>query len=179
MEKGVLIYYRIKNIIHNLKTAQEKGILLDVGHGSASYSQKAAEKAYKLEIHPYSTGTDIHNQNIEGPVWDLPLTMSKIMALGYTLPEIIEKVTKNAAEFLGLKDWYTLKENNQAYFTAFKIKEGEFPVEDSAATGEVTAAAENERYKFKIKKIICPEWSFYEENVIKAESNYIKGRRNE
>ncbi|MFW5976447.1 MAG: amidohydrolase/deacetylase family metallohydrolase, partial [Bacillota bacterium] len=124
-----------KTNIKYLNMAREKGILLDIGHGSASYSQKVAEKAFSIGIHPYSISTDIHKTNINGPVWGLAETMSKIMELGYNYEEIIKKVTGNPADFLKLEKWTCLEKGQPAYFTAFTIKDGKFPVEDSAARG--------------------------------------------
>ena len=42
--------------------------------------------------------TDLHTGNINGPVYDLPTVLSKMMHLGLSLEEVVEKTTISAAK---------------------------------------------------------------------------------
>ncbi len=76
---------------------------LDVGHGTASFSFEVARRAIALGILPHTISSDIYCRNrIDGPVRSLALVMSKFLAIGMTLPQVIDCVTVSAAEGLRL-----------------------------------------------------------------------------
>lgn len=84
--------------------ALERGVLFDVGHGTSSFSFKTMMRAKELNVLPYSISTDIYQKNFNGPVYSLTMTMSKILALGFTLEQVIEATTWSPAKLLGLQD---------------------------------------------------------------------------
>ncbi|WP_078893619.1 amidohydrolase/deacetylase family metallohydrolase [Streptomyces sp. CT34] len=86
-----------------VRAALERGVRLDVGHGSASFAFGTAERALAAGIRPYTISTDLHRHNAAGPVHDLTMTMGKLLALGMPLPEVIRCVTLHPAEVLGLR----------------------------------------------------------------------------
>jgi dihydroorotase len=52
-----------------------------------------------MGILPHTISSDIYCRNrIDGPVRSLALVMSKFLAIGMTLPQVIDCVTVNAAE---------------------------------------------------------------------------------
>lgn len=83
--------------------ALARGVRFDVGHGTASFSFQTMFKARRLNIAPHSISTDIYEQNFSGPVHSLTMTMSKFLALGFPLEQIIEAVTWAPARILGLE----------------------------------------------------------------------------
>ena len=78
--------------------ARARGVLFDVGHGEASFSFKTAKIAFPQGFIPDTVSTDLHCRNIDGPVYSLPLTMDKMMALGISLEDVIEMVTARPAQ---------------------------------------------------------------------------------
>ena len=60
----------------------EAGILMDVGHGAASYDFDVAAMSIAAGLLPYSISTDLHMRNVDGPVYDLGTTVSKLHAAG-------------------------------------------------------------------------------------------------
>src|SRR5699024_8246535 len=83
----------------SIRVAIVRGVYLDVGHGTASFSFDIAKRALKEQIPSHSVSTDIYNHNrINGPVYDLATTMNKFLAMGYPLAEIIACVTENPAK---------------------------------------------------------------------------------
>ncbi|MEU7747372.1 hypothetical protein [Nonomuraea sp. NPDC049158] len=76
-----------------LARALDRGVLLDVGHGAASFSFEVAERAIAAGYPPHSISTDIHVRNIGGPVHDLATTITKLMACGLPLENAITAVT--------------------------------------------------------------------------------------
>ncbi|MEV1245910.1 hypothetical protein [Nonomuraea sp. NPDC049750] len=76
-----------------LARALDRGVLLDVGHGAASFSFDVAERAIAAGFPPHSISTDIHVRNIGGPVHDLATTITKLLACGLPLENAITAVT--------------------------------------------------------------------------------------
>lgn len=91
-------------LIPQARAALQRGVLFDIGHGSASFSFLTMKLAKDLGVKPYSISTDLHKRNIDGPVNSLLSTLSKFIALGFPLDEVIEASTLAPARILGLSD---------------------------------------------------------------------------
>jgi dihydroorotase len=84
-----------------VREAKENGVLMDVGHGLHNLNFDVARKVLDQELFPDGVSTDGHRGNRAGPVYDLPTTMAKLMALGFSLNQVVEMATVNAAKLLG------------------------------------------------------------------------------
>ncbi len=112
--------------------ATKRGVLLDVGHGKSSFSWKIAEQAIEQGIRPDTISTDLWIGNINGPVHDLPTTMTKFLLLGMSLDEIVRASTTKPAEILGKSNTIgILKTGTCADMAIFRIQNGKFPLVDS------------------------------------------------
>ncbi|WP_199153897.1 amidohydrolase/deacetylase family metallohydrolase [Chromobacterium sp. ASV23] len=106
----------------SILTAIERGVLLDVGHGSASFSFEVARAALAQGIYPRTISSDIYCRNrVSGPVFGLAHVMSKFLALGMPLPRLIDCVTTHAADALGLAGKGRLEAGAAADFTVFDV----------------------------------------------------------
>lgn len=102
--------------------AISRGVRLDVGHGTASLSFAVAKRAIGLGILPHTISSDIYCRNrISGPVYSLANVMSKFLAIGMSLPQVIECVTANAADSLRLKQKGRLQVGLDADLTLFTL----------------------------------------------------------
>ncbi len=116
--------------------ASRRGVVLDVGHGKGSFSWKVAELAFREGIEPDTISSDLWVGNVNGPVYDLPTTMSKFLHLGMKLVEVVRAVTATPASVIGkLGEIGTLKPGSSADVAVFKMKEGKFPLVDSYGVG--------------------------------------------
>lgn len=107
----------------SITRALQRGVRLDVGHGTASFSFEVARRAIALGILPHSISSDIYCRNrIDGPVRALALVMSKFLAIGMTLPQVIDCVTVNAALGLRLKSKGQLTVGYDADLTLFTVQ---------------------------------------------------------
>lgn len=88
-----------------LHRALERGVRLDVGHGAASFSYRVAERAIAAGRPPHSISTDLHVRNVGGPVYDLATTMTKLLACGMALRDVIAAVTDGPRATLGAEPW--------------------------------------------------------------------------
>ena len=105
----------------SIKRALSRGVLLDVGHGTASFSFEVAELAIKQGILPHTISSDIYCRNrINGPVHSLATVMSKFFSVGMTLPQVIDCVTSHAADALRLPAKGRLEIGADADLTLFE-----------------------------------------------------------
>jgi dihydroorotase len=81
--------------------ARDRGVLFDIGHGSASFSFETLERALDLGFGPDLASTDLHTENLTGPVHSLATTLSKLLAVGLPLGVVLGYATANAAAVLG------------------------------------------------------------------------------
>ncbi|TVY00302.1 amidohydrolase/deacetylase family metallohydrolase [Paenibacillus cremeus] len=106
-----------------LQKALDRGVKLDVGHGAASFSFDIGQKAIAAGVHPYTISTDAHIRNVNGPVYDLPTTMTKLMDCGMPLTDVIAAVTASPAEVLRLENWCSLGDTVERA-TLFRLNDG-------------------------------------------------------
>jgi dihydroorotase len=78
--------------------ARARGVLFDVGHGMGSFSWDTARKMVAAGFWPDTISSDVHAMCIEGPAWDLLRTMTKFMALGMSLTDVIRAATVAPAD---------------------------------------------------------------------------------
>jgi dihydroorotase len=81
--------------------AKKRGVLFDVGHGGGSFDFNVAEAAIKGDCGPDAISSDLHavSGNTPGMPF-LPWVMSKFMALGFTLEEVIAQATAKPARII-------------------------------------------------------------------------------
>jgi len=123
--------------------AKTRGVWFDVGHGSESFSFACFKKAVDAGLEPDSISTDLHGGNINGPVFDMGTTLAKFLALGYSLEQVIDLVTRRPAQKLGLRVG-TLDEGSPADITVFQVLDQEAVLMDS------------ERAKLTVSRVIKP-----------------------
>ena len=130
-----------------VKDAKERGVLMDVGHGAASFSFEVMQFALDQGIKADIISTDLHQNNVQGPVFDLPTTLSKLLNLGMSLEEVIKAGSNRPAGFLFPDENESdfLKIGNMADFTVFTLEASDEDVQDSQGVS------------LKLKKIIRPK----------------------
>ncbi|MHA7848723.1 amidohydrolase/deacetylase family metallohydrolase [Serratia sp. D1N4] len=107
----------------SIQRALKRGVLLDVGHGTASFSFAVARQAIALGILPHTISSDIYCRNrISGPVYSLAAVMSKFFTVGLSLPQVIDCVTANAAAALRLTTKGRLQPGLDADLTIFELR---------------------------------------------------------
>lgn len=119
-------------LLPEVEAALARGVLFDVGHGAAGCSVQVARDALAAGLKPHIISTDIHVQNAWGPVYDLPTTLTKFLALGMTLEEVILCATRNPAAALGKADELgRIAVDGHADLGLFRLEEGSFEFMDS------------------------------------------------
>ncbi len=107
--------------------AAKRGVYLDVGHGGRGFGFRTMEHALDQGLKPSTISTDLHQQNVDGPTYDMPTTMSKLLALGVSLDEVVEMSTAIPAKALRQEgELGTLKPGAVADVVVSELATGEF-----------------------------------------------------
>jgi dihydroorotase len=115
-----------------VREAKESGVLMDVGHGLHNLNFDVARKVLDQGLHPDGVSTDGHRGNRAGPVYDLPTTMAKLMALGFSLNQVVEMATINAARLLGRShEIGCIRVGQPAEISVLRLEEREWKAVDS------------------------------------------------
>ena len=114
--------------------AQERGVLLEVGNGKKNFDFQVAEQAIAQGVFPDlitsdSTPATFHKDR---SMWDLPFVMSKFLAMGMSLPQVIRSVTETPAKALGLdQERGAVREGFRADLVLCQIRDQEQDLFDS------------------------------------------------
>jgi dihydroorotase len=109
---------------------RDRGLILDIGHGTGSFSYDTAEAMLQAGVMPDVISSDIHQMAVQGPMFDLPTTLSKFLNLGLTLPEVIERATSRPAAAMRRPDLGTLQPGSVADVAIFSLEEGDYVFRD-------------------------------------------------
>jgi dihydroorotase len=98
---NVLVDGAVQPAVHE---ARARGVLFDSAHGKSNLSYKIAEIAIAEGFLPDIASSDTSGRNWRGPVFDLLTMISKLVALGAPLADVIERATIAPAKLLGIAD---------------------------------------------------------------------------
>ncbi|MEU4316060.1 amidohydrolase/deacetylase family metallohydrolase [Nocardia sp. NPDC024068] len=143
------------NVHTVIRAALDRGLKVDVGHGS-HFSYRIAAKAIAAGVIPHTLGADMHGYNTEVPPpagtpaehpddenhpfkgqarFSLTQAMSSMLALGLDLPRVVAMATSNAAEMLGLShELGVLEVGRTADITVLDDERGAFALQDNEGT---------------------------------------------
>lgn len=77
--------------------ARERGVIMDVGHGAGSFGFHVARRMLELGFPPDVISSDVHSGCVDGPAQDVLAIMSKYLALGLPLIDIVRAATATPA----------------------------------------------------------------------------------
>ena len=121
-----------------LREARERGVLIDVGHGSGSFSWPVAHALTEQGYWPNTISTDAHHASIEPPIGaDMPNVMSKFLHLGMPLVDVIRASAIRPAQSIGWDDRIgSLEVGRTADVAVLALEEGDFTLSDSSKQPE-------------------------------------------
>lgn len=106
--------------------AQKKGIIFDVGHGAGSFVFRYAVPSFEQRMLPNTISSDLHASSMNAGMKDMANLMSKFLAIGMSLEDVIIRSTWNPAQVINRKELGHLSEGAEADIAVFNLKEGDF-----------------------------------------------------
>jgi dihydroorotase len=143
-----------------------RGVLFDVGHGGASFTWRVAVPILEEGFLPDTLSTDLHTGSMNAGMKDMLNVMSKFLALGLSLEEVILRSTWNSARALRQEHLGNLSIGSPADVAVLRLEKGEFGFLDSYGarlrgtqklTCEMTVRAG--RIVYELNGLARPDWT--------------------
>ncbi len=113
-------------IREDILEARRCGIIFDIGHGFGGFAFKSARVMLAEGIMPDVISSDVHVLCCDGPSFDVLAVMSKFMALGMPMIEVIRAATQNPARALRRPELGSLKPGTPGDATILELATGRF-----------------------------------------------------
>ncbi|MFH1639297.1 MAG: amidohydrolase/deacetylase family metallohydrolase [Chloroflexota bacterium] len=118
--------------IPELGAALARGVIFDIAHGRYNMSYDVARKGIAQGIIPHVISSDLTSFSVPGPVYGLTATMSKLLALGLSLNQVITMTTINPARAINIADRKgSLKPGTDADVSILKMVPGKWRLPDA------------------------------------------------
>ena len=127
------------HVAQSFHEARERGVLFDVGHGQGSFRWTVAERAAAEGFLPDIISSDMHVGGVNGIVYDQPTCLTKFLAMGMPLADVIRASTATPAAALNLRDSAgrllgSLGVGAEADIAVFDLESVDVSLEDTCAT---------------------------------------------
>lgn len=106
--------------------ARERGIIFDIGHGGGAFSFEGAIPAVGQGFYPDVISTDLHWNSMNGGAKDMANVMSKFLAMGMPLQDVIEASTWKPAQVINREELGNLSVGSEADIAILNLREGDF-----------------------------------------------------
>ena len=120
-------------VLKEVVEAQRHGIIFDCAHGRNHFNFRMTEKALDQGFMTDTISTDLTvTTATQGPVWDLPTTMTKLLHFGMPLDEVVRRATAVPARIMGYEGTVgTLRPGANADVTVFELRDEDIQLRDS------------------------------------------------
>jgi dihydroorotase len=109
---------------------RKRGIIFDVGHGGSSFAWRVAMPAVKEGFLPDSISTDLHISSMNAGMKDMLNVMSKFLAMGLSLDDVILRSTWNPAHEIQREELGNLSVGAPADVAVLRLENGDFGYTD-------------------------------------------------
>jgi dihydroorotase len=106
--------------------ARKRGIIFDVGHGGGAFGWQGAVPAMKQGFLPDTISTDLHRSSMNAGMKDMTNVMSKFLAMGMSLPQVIAASTWKPAQVINRQELGHLSVGAEADVAVFNLRLGDF-----------------------------------------------------
>lgn len=113
-----------------LLAGRKRGVIFDAGHGGGSFLWRVAVPAMKEGFAPDSISTDLHIGSMNAGMKDMLNVMSKFLALGMSLDDVIRKSTWNPAREIHREELGHLSLGATADLAVLSLQNGKFGFAD-------------------------------------------------
>jgi dihydroorotase len=111
--------------------ARKRGVIFDVGHGGGSFVFRQAIPAMQQGVWPDSISTDLHAASMNAGMKDLTNVMSKFLAMGMPLKEVVARSTDAPAREIRRRDLGQLAVGAPADVAVLAVRKGSFGFVDT------------------------------------------------
>ena len=91
-------------VVPEIMDAQERGVFFDTAHGRMNFNFDVAKQALDQGVRPQSISTDLTIPGRQSLVYSMTEMLTKFLALGFSLEDVVRMATVNPAGALDLAD---------------------------------------------------------------------------
>lgn len=146
-------------VIPEILEAQERGVFLDTAHGRQNFSFDVAKRAVDGGVRPLSISTDLTIPGRLNTVHSMTEMLSRFLALGYSLEDVVRMSTINPATAINMQDRLgTLEVNRAADISVLKEETGNWLFHDTQGDTLKGDKALVPVVTIKDGEVIAPDW---------------------
>ena len=119
----------------HFKAARKRGVQFDVGSGNNSFSFSMAKPSIQQGFLPDTISTDTRRKSLLSTFATMPEIMTKFLAIGMSLTDVVERSTIAPARQLGHPELGSLSVGADADIAVLELSEGDFGLTDGGRTG--------------------------------------------
>jgi len=155
--------------------ARKRGVIFDVGHGGGSFAWRIAVPAIRQGFPPDSISTDLHTGSMNSGMKDMDNLMSKFLAMGLKLKDVVAESTWNPAREIHREDLGNLSPGAVADVAVFRLERGDFGYTDmygarlkgnQKLTAELTVR--EGKVVWDLNGITRPDWTTLPPNYLRT-----------
>ncbi|MGP8246753.1 MAG: amidohydrolase/deacetylase family metallohydrolase [Bryobacteraceae bacterium] len=120
------------NLLPCMMAARKRGVLFDLGHGGGNFYFRNAVPAVKQGFLPDTISSDLNLVAANGPMIDLPTVMSKFLAMGVPLKEVVRLTTSAPAAIIRHPALGQIPVGGEADVAVLRLENGRFGFADTA-----------------------------------------------
>jgi dihydroorotase len=113
-----------------MREARARGVRFDLGHGAASFWFRNGKRALDDGFPPDSISTDLHAGSVRTTCHSMLDAMSKCLAMGMPVAEVIERSTVTPAQAIRRPELGTLSPGAEADVAVLEVRRGDFSFRD-------------------------------------------------
>ena len=126
-----LVDQETRKVADYVWAARERGVVFDLGHGNMSFYWHLAVPAMEQGFPPDTISTDLHRRSRLLSNATMDVTMSKMLALGMPLQEVVHRSTWRPAQVIGRPELGHLGVGAEADIAVLELVPGDFRFVDS------------------------------------------------
>lgn len=144
---------------------RKRGVIFDVGHGGGSFAWRIAVPAIQQGFLPDSISTDLHITSMNAGMKDMLNVMSKFLALGLPVEDVIAESTWHPAREIHHDELGNLSVGSPADVSVLRVAEGAFGFTDMYGARmaghqkfECELTVKDGKIVYDLNGISRPEW---------------------
>ena len=142
-----------------VKEAMDRGVWMDASYGRRGFSFEVANRAADQGVIPHTISTDMTAPGRSSLVYSLTEMMTRFLALGYTLEQVVSMCTANPAQVIGEAHRLGgLAVGRQADISVLALREGDWLLTDAVGDTLRTDRAIVPALTLKRGDLFEPDW---------------------
>ena len=122
-------------LVPEAKEANERGVWLDTAHGRGNFSFDVGARILDQGLMPHCISTDLTLPGRQNTVHSMTEMMTRFLAMGFTIHQVVEMCTVNPAKALGEEARLgSLEVGKQGDVSVLDVREGDWVVYDVLGT---------------------------------------------